>query len=230
MKNELDYYLEWNPRFWEAPFLFGLSVVGDDLRDKRVLEIGPRRGRMCSWFAERGARVVGGDLYLNYLTDAAAESSKNGPPAFSLVQLNGENLPFRDGSFDVVFTKSVFVFFNREAALREMLRVLKPGGYVWLVENMKYNPFAVLTRIVRRLQGQKWIERVGYLTPAEIASYAPLFSTYDHAEYHLTTPAFHVVPVPRSWLRRIVEVEHRLLRRVPLLGRFAWLTCIVGRK
>ena len=230
MKNKFDYYLEWNPRFWEAPFRFGLSIVGDDFRGKRVLEIGPRRGRMCAWFAGRGARVVGGDLHLHYLTEAAAESRKNGPAAFSLVQLNGEILPFRDESFDVVFTKSVFVFFNRPAALREILRVLKPGGYVWLVENMKSNPLAALTRIVRRMLGHKWIERVGYLSRGEIESYAPLFSRYAHAEYHLLTPVFHVVPFPRPWLRRFVDLEGAALRRIPLLARFAWLTCIVGEK
>jgi ubiquinone/menaquinone biosynthesis C-methylase UbiE len=230
MRNELDYYLEWNPRFWEAPFLFGRSLVGDDLRGKWVLEIGPRRGRMCAWFAEQGAKVVGGDLHLHYLTEAAAESRKNGSGAFSVAQLNGEVLPFPDGSFDVVFTKSVFVFFNRPKALREMLRVLKPGGYVWLVENMKRNPFAALTRVARKLAGQTWIKRVGYLTWGEIESYAPLFSSYAHAEFHLFTPVFHVVPLPRPWLRWLVDLERAVLRRVPLLARFAWLTCIVGRK
>ncbi|HUU57080.1 MAG TPA: class I SAM-dependent methyltransferase [bacterium] len=230
MKNELDYYLEWNPRFWEAPFLFGLSHVGRELAGKKVLEIGPRRGRMCAWFAEQGATVVGGDLRLHYLTEAAAESRKNGPPTFSLVQLNGEVLPFRDGSFDVVFTKSVFVFFDRPAALREMLRVLKPGGYVWLVENMKRNPFAVLTRFARKVLGHEWIQRVSFLTLGEVASYAPLFSAFSHAEYHVATPVLHVVPLPRAWLRRLVNLEHSALRRLPFLARFAWLTCIVGRK
>jgi len=230
MTKELDYYLEWNPRFWEAPFLFGLSHVGRDLAGKSVLEIGPRRGRMCAWFAARGATVVGGDLHLHYLTEAAAASRKNGGPHFSLVQLNGEVLPFRDGSFDVIFTKSVLVFFNRPAALREMLRVLKPGGWVWLVENMKRNPFAVVTRFGRRLLGREWLARVNFLTRGEVASYAPLFSSYAHGEYHLLTPLFHVVPLPRAWLRRLIDLEHSALRRLPFVARFAWLTCIVGRK
>lgn len=230
MAEELDYYLEWNPRFWEAPFLFGLSHVGRDLAGKRVLEIGPRRGRMCAWFATQGAMVVGGDLHLHYLTEAEAESRKNGPPAFSLVQLNGEVLPFRDESFDLIFTKSVFVFFNRPSALQEMLRVLKPGGRVWLVENMKSNPFAFLTRTARKLLGEEWLGRANFLTLREIEAYAPLFSNYAHAEYHLVTPLLRVVPLPRAWLRRVIDFEHAALRRFPFLARFAWLTCIVGEK
>lgn len=230
MKENFDYYLEWNPRFWEAPFLFGLSYVGRDLAGKRVLEIGPRRGRMCEWFATQGATVIGGDLHFHYLSEAAAASREKGGPDFSLVQLNGEVLPFRDETLDVIFTKSVFVFFDRPAALREMLRALKPGGCVWLVENMKRNPFASLIRFVRALLGQEWLKRAHFLTLEEIESYAPLFSSYAHAEYHLATPLLRVAPLPRAWLRRLIDLEHSALHRFPSLARFAWLTCIVGRK
>ncbi|NIT35087.1 MAG: methyltransferase domain-containing protein [candidate division Zixibacteria bacterium] len=230
MKNPYDYYLEWDARFWEAPFLFGLSRVGHGLAGKRLLDIGSRRGRMCLWFAEEGARVVGGDLHYDYLTYAAAESRKNGGEAFSLVQMRAEALPFRDGAVDVIFTKSAFVLFKKAAAFREMLRVLKPGGYVWLVENMKLNPFAALVRLVRRLAGVEWVKRAAYVTYEELESYAPAFSRYAHGEFHLLTPLCRVIPLPRPLLRRLVAWESRILRRSRWLSRFAWLTCVVGQK
>lgn len=41
----------------------------------------------------------------------------------------GENLPFDDGAFDVVLCQQGLQFFtDRQAAVREMHRVLKPGG------------------------------------------------------------------------------------------------------
>lgn len=60
---------------------------------------------------------------------------------------DGENLPFADGSFDrVTIAFGIRNFEHREAGLREMLRVLRPGGRLVLLElSVPEN------RIVRRL-------------------------------------------------------------------------------
>ncbi len=225
----LDYYLEWAHRFWEAPFLFGLARVGPDLAGKRILEIGARSGRMCLWFARQGARVVGGDIRL--IPSPALQRADEGTTGrVNLVRLRGERLPFRDGSFDVVFTKGVFVVLRKEAALAEMLRVLAPGGYLWLLENMKDNPVAAAGRFLRVSFAGASIRHIRYVTYDELESYAPAFSRYEHREFHFLTPLFRVVPVPRAWLRRLVAWESRALARFRPLARRAWLACVVGRK
>jgi SAM-dependent methyltransferase len=228
-ESTLAYYLEWAPEFWEPPFRFGLSRVGEEFAGKRVLELGPRRGRMCSWFAERGATVVGGDLRWGFMAEAREESTRAARPFF-LAQLRAEKLPFKDGAFDLIFTKSTFIYFDRPAALGEMLRVLKRGGRVWLVENMRYNPLALMLRLSRLVRGFRYAEWRQYLRPEEIRSYAEEFSAYEHAEYHLISPILRPFRVSRERLQRFFECERRLLRRFPFLARFAWLTCIVGEK
>ena len=46
---------------------------------------------------------------------------------------NAESLPFADSSFDVVFTCGGFNFFSdRSKAIREMIRVVKPGGHLMI--------------------------------------------------------------------------------------------------
>jgi ubiquinone/menaquinone biosynthesis C-methylase UbiE len=46
-----------------------------------------------------------------------------------IIQGNAENLPFEDGSFDVVYSSHVLEHVDsEEIALKEMKRVLKPGG------------------------------------------------------------------------------------------------------
>ena len=52
-----------------------------------------------------------------------------------LVQGNAEALPFAGGIFDVVFHVGGFNFFNdKEKAIREMIRVGKPGSKIYLVD------------------------------------------------------------------------------------------------
>jgi len=228
-ESEMAYYLEWDPEFWEPPFRFGLSLVGPNLAGKRVLEIGPRRGRMCAWFAEQGATVVGADLRWGFMAQAREETARAVRP-FYLAQLRAEQLPFKDETFDLIFTKSTFIYFDRPVALREMLRVLKPGGRVWLVENMRYNPLALLLRLSRLARGFHYAEWRQYLRYGEIRNFAEEFSNYDHAEFHLISPIFRAFPIPRDRLRAFFARESRLLHRLPFLARFAWLTCIVGRK
>jgi SAM-dependent methyltransferase len=162
--------------------------------------------------------------------EQARERSERARRPFPLVQLRAEQLPFRAGTFDLVFTKSTFIYFDRPRALREMLRVLKPGGRVWFVENMRYNPLGILLRLSRLARGFSYAEWRQYLPLTEIRSFAASFGDYEHAEFHLFSPLFRAIRIPERPLRAIIARERRLLLRFPFLARFAWLTCIVGRK
>jgi ubiquinone/menaquinone biosynthesis C-methylase UbiE len=50
----------------------------------------------------------------------------------SFVRASGEHLPFADGLFDVVISRVALPHMHVPNALREISRVLKPGGRVWL--------------------------------------------------------------------------------------------------
>jgi SAM-dependent methyltransferase len=68
-----------------------------------------------------------------------------------------ESLPFPDASFDAVVSQFGMMFFeDRAAALREMLRVLKPGGRlaVAVCGDLDESPgYAALARLLDRLFG-----------------------------------------------------------------------------
>lgn len=61
----------------------------------------------------------------------------------SIMTGDGENLPFEDDSFDcVTIAFGIRNFESKEKGLREMLRVLKPGGRLVVLElSMPENPF-----------------------------------------------------------------------------------------
>lgn len=63
--------------------------------------------------------------------------------AASLSSYGGNRLPFADESFDLVFTACVFHHIppaDHARALREIRRVLRPGGHFFLFEHNPWNP------------------------------------------------------------------------------------------
>ncbi len=89
---------------------------------ERLLEIGCGRGEFLRAFCQAGFDAVGADR---------EESSKKISPDLDIATCDvcEQPLPFRDGSFDVVYHKSVIEhMYDPTPLMRETLRVLKPGG------------------------------------------------------------------------------------------------------
>ncbi len=94
----------------------------------RVLDVGCSVGRLVSRLAGRGCESVGIDILRRDLLSARRHlSDKDPPPAFA--QADGGRLPFADATFDfVTCTETLEHVADAGLALREMVRVLKPGG------------------------------------------------------------------------------------------------------
>jgi SAM-dependent methyltransferase len=112
----------------DAERLVGLlEVWGVAESGHRVLDLGCGPGRHAAGLARRGARVVGLDLSRALLL-AAREAG-----AERLVRADMRSLPLRDAAFDAVLNLfTSFGYFaadaEHEAVLREVARVLRPGG------------------------------------------------------------------------------------------------------
>jgi demethylmenaquinone methyltransferase/2-methoxy-6-polyprenyl-1,4-benzoquinol methylase len=95
-----------------------------------VVDLACGTGDFCELAAERGARVTGIDFALQMLRRAQDRGLDS-----TLVQGDAEWLPFRSASVDVVtcgFALRNFV--SLEAVMREIARIVKPGGRVALID------------------------------------------------------------------------------------------------
>lgn len=104
------------------------------LRDGlRLLEVACGTGRLLAKIRDRhpAVRSVGVDLSRGML-DAAARRTRS---AQGLICGNVASLPFRTAGFDVVVCSNSFHFFPEPGVgLREMRRVLRPGGSLVLTD------------------------------------------------------------------------------------------------
>jgi len=108
------------------------------ISDKQyVLDVGCGVGATPCYLAEEvGCRVVGVDLVVNMIRQARARARKEGvEDRVAFEAADARRLPFGDGLFDAVIGESVNVFFeDKVQAMREYMRVTRPGGYVGMTE------------------------------------------------------------------------------------------------
>ena len=96
-------------------------LVGDG--PGTLLEVGVGSGRLLAALAEREWDVVGVDA-----APRMVELARERVVGAKLEVAHAEELPFEDASFDVTVAIGVLEYGGLEASLRELARVLRPGG------------------------------------------------------------------------------------------------------
>jgi ubiquinone/menaquinone biosynthesis C-methylase UbiE len=130
-----------------------LSKLGDALRvpsSATVLELGTGGGGLLALLQDRyrPARVVGTDFDPTQVEAAREFLTRRWgslPPSVELRPADALQLPFEDGSFDLVFAMMMLhhveehltEYKRRPQALKEVRRVLRPGGALVYSEIMK---------------------------------------------------------------------------------------------
>ncbi|MCC6849617.1 MAG: methyltransferase domain-containing protein [Deltaproteobacteria bacterium] len=135
----------------------------------RVLDVGCGTGRLAARLAVEPCTrmVVGCDFSAGMLAHAAGRL-RGARGKAALVRGDGTRLPFADGAFDAAVSTEAFHWFpDQEAALRDLHRVLRPGGRLLLA--LVSPPFEIVADAVAlgmRLVGQP----LRWTTPSTLAA------------------------------------------------------------
>jgi ubiquinone/menaquinone biosynthesis C-methylase UbiE len=145
---------------WVVPRLIELSMRQSQLQDYRrelvpnargrVLEVGVGSGMNLPFYAADVREVVGVDPSAELLEMARKRAAEAGRPV-TLTRASATSMPLENASFDtIVMTWTLCSIPYPAAALREMRRVLRPGGTLLFIEH-GLSPDAGVARWQHRL-------------------------------------------------------------------------------
>jgi SAM-dependent methyltransferase len=226
---------------------FILDRLGD-VSGKKLLDLGCGAGENSVYFAMQGAECVASDYSAGMVTVALELANKYGVEIQGAT-MNAMSLDFADDSFDIIYVANLLHHLpDPIACLREMHRVLKPGGKACFWEPLTHNP---IINIYRRMATSVRTEDEQPLDIEIVKFVKSQFSHVDYDTFWLATLwifiKFYAIDridpnQERYWKKIIIEHEKlagiyyplervdRLLKQIPLMRKFAWNLAVVATK
>jgi len=172
------------------------------LNQAPILDFGCGAGLLTGLLNEFSSAAFGVDVSLVSLKHGDRSASR-------FVQFDGMRLPFRDDAIGMVVASCVFHHIlpaERIAIVGEVLRVLRPGGRLVIIEHNPYNP--VTRWVVNRCEFDQGAELLTLAKTREMLASAGFLADRDGY--------FYAVPPIQPWLSAI---DHAL-RGVPLGAQY----------
>jgi len=192
------------------------------------LEVGCNWGRWCIAAARLGYRTVGIDPSLKSIRAANRVARQLGIEATYIVA-DGRYLPFRDQSFDQVFSYSVLQHLSKEntaTTLTEIRRALRSGGGALIQMPNVYGVRCLYHQIRRGFRGGRDFE-VRYWRPAELLSaftngIGPSELSVDgYFSLNVQPTDIHLLPARYRALVHASEGLRSISGRLPVLSKVA---------
>ena len=188
---------------------------------KSILEVGCSAGLMAAIYASSASSYVGVDIS----DDAIALASSKNLMNCRFEECDAHNLPFSNGSFDLVVVNSLLHHLDLEIALREINRVLKVGGHLLLREPLGVNPLFQLYRYVTPgartpdekpfdLKDLKLVKHIFAVNRAEFFGFSVLLTAFLRS----------------SHLRQILAKVDKILAMTPLKYLFWQVEMTVSKR
>lgn len=226
---------------------FILKQLGD-IRGKLLLDLGCGAGENSVYFAKCGARCVAADYSPGMVEVALKLADANGVKIQGRT-MNAIALDCPDHTFDIVYASNLLHHIpNPRAAIREMHRVLKPGGKACFWDPLRHNP---IINVYRRIATEVRTEDE---TPLDINIVNFVRSQFSQTAYDTFWLAtlwiflrFYLIeridPNKERYWKKIIVEHTRLapqyrqlenidvaLKKLPLMKRFAWNIAVVATK
>jgi ubiquinone/menaquinone biosynthesis C-methylase UbiE len=146
-------------------------MLGED--PVTVLELGAGTGKLTRVMVE-----LGHDVHATDPDQAMLDILEREIPTVPVARAGAEEIPLGDASVDAVVAAQAFHWFDLDRALPEIARVLRPGGRVCLVWNVRNEKIPWVRRLGAIIGTQEQLR-----DPAQSLIFSELFGFVEEAEF-----------------------------------------------
>ena len=225
---------------------FIVSRMGD-VDGKYLLDLGCGAGENSVYFARRGARCVAADYSAGMVHTALKLAQKYDVDISGRV-VDAMDIDFPDDTFDIVYAANLMHHVDTAMGIKEVHRVLKPGGLACTWDPLRHNP---IINVYRRMATKVRTEDERPLDIGIVRMFEHMFSKVEYDTFWLAALWIfirfyffeRVDPNRERYWKKIITEEPRLrpvylrlekldriLKKINYLKRFSWNIAIVAVK
>lgn len=219
-----------------------------NITGKKILELGCGAGEASVYFAKKGADVMATDISQGMLEVVKKVAAKHGV-SVQTQQCVSDKTPFENEQFDIVYAANLLHHVDLCLTLKEVVRILKPGGVFVSWDPLAHNP---LINIYRRKAMSVRTEDEHPIKMKQLKIFKEFFSEvgYD-TTWFFTLWIFikfylfdKIDPNKERYWKKILEdhkkleetylrlekADRAILKIFPFLRRYCWNIIIYAKK
>ncbi len=198
-----------------------------------ILDYGCASGERSSHLADDNWFIYGIDISEKSI-EAGSSISKDKYIVLSVMDC--EQMSFDDNYFDIIFDYGTLSSIDQSIAVKELARVLKPGGALICIETLGHHPFGNINRYIKMLFGKrtKWATN-NIMTMQSWKTFSNHFQIISLQYFNLISilfaPLLSIVPQKTSI--KLLKYLWRLdsyLCELPHFKKYAFKTVTVLKK
>ena len=217
-----------------SSFRFCYGYLKDKCQNKKLLDYGCGNGVHSIFPAKCGAEVIGIDLSESSLKIAKERAKREGvEDKIRFLAIDCEKMEFLDDYFDIIFDGGTFSSLDFKKALPELVRVLKPEGFLLGIETFGHNPFTNLKRKLNRASGKRTEWATSHIFQMkDLEEVKKYFHKIETNFFHLTSwIVFPILGLPGAkFLLKTFETLDKILLKIPFLRKYAFKVVFVFSK
>jgi ubiquinone/menaquinone biosynthesis C-methylase UbiE len=215
-----------SPNMKEASAFKLFRQLKGNVRNLTILDYGCGNGWLSIDLVKEGAAEVYGIDISKELIGKACElaADKGMKEKIHFIKMPGENLTFSDNFFDLILGSAILHHTELDRAIKNLFRVLKPGGRAIFIEPLNQNIFLRIWRVVtpwRRSTSEK------ALLNNDLNFIRDVFPNSKYRFFKLISifSTGLVIAFPNNKLLSVIDnflegIDSKLLEAFPSLGRY----------
>lgn len=198
------------------------NIVGNNCKDKELLDYGCSVGEESVFWAKKGAKVTGIDISSKAISKAKL-SADNNEVSINFFVDNAEKTNFEDKSFDLIIGRAILHHLDLGNSYKELSRLIRDDGHIIFLEPLGHNP---LINLFRKLTPNLRTEDEHPFTIEDLELLSKYFHDVDLKFFNLFTIAS--VPFRNFFFFKILyeslsKIDQFLINKVPFTKKYFWM-------